>query len=342
MTSLVARRLIFACIGVWVSCTDPIDQAAKKRIFSPEDPPQIVAAAREMLVLDGIENNPSLASRIFAMSAGEAIERIGSHRYVASLSWEWMSEGRTSRLREDRELVSGPGGLAGDFHAKIWNSNQLGLEVMRVGGRVFARSTYGKDGAGRFRERVRDRGMAERMRDEAFGALRAVDDLFMGRLRLTADGTTTQKDRTVEKFKVSLAADGRRQEIHLPSIAPAAAGVDQTSRRRQAMFEHRVPKSLTGEIQIDQSTGAIVAARIDGRMTVNAEKAESELHLTLSSSMSDFSKKQGIAVPQDFLPDEDKPDAVAAALARFGFLRKGAENQAPAASEPDDSADRGD
>ena len=77
-------------------------------------------------------------------------------------------------------------------------------------------------------------------------------------------------------------------------------------------------------------------------MTVNAEKTESELHLTLSSSLSDFSRKPLIVVPPDALPDEDKPDAVAAALARFGFLRKGAENQALPASEPDDSSDRGD
>ena len=40
-------RALVCFLVLGVACTDPVDKAAKKRIFSPEDPPQAVAAASQ-------------------------------------------------------------------------------------------------------------------------------------------------------------------------------------------------------------------------------------------------------------------------------------------------------
>jgi hypothetical protein len=313
-------------------CSDAVDQAAKKRIFSPEDPPQAVAAASEKLPPEYAADRPAITRRILGMRAGEATERIGAHFYSANILWEWTTGGRNVRLKETRELVSSVGGVSGDFHAKIFNTNNLGLEVMRVGGAVYARSTYGKNGAGRFRERRRDRGMAERIRDESFGGIRDFDQLFLGRLKLTSAGTSTYEGRLAWKYTVSLAPNGAKPDKSLPPLLHPKTKPDSTTELRQKMFELRAPKTLQGEVLVDQETSVVVKARLDGRLTAKTDAAESELHLVLDSAMSKIGKQPAIAAPKEFLPDEDKPDGIAEALTRFGIARASTDAGVPVPS----------
>src|SRR6185295_15758083 len=108
-----------ALLVVSASCTDPVDKAAKKRIFSPEDPPQAIKAAAEKLRPEDVADDAQVARRVLGMGAAEATERIGPHKYTANISFEWNTPGgtKTVRLNETRTLVAGPGGVSGDFHA---------------------------------------------------------------------------------------------------------------------------------------------------------------------------------------------------------------------------------
>ena len=58
-------------------------------------------------------------------------------------------------------------------------------------------------------------------------------------------------------------------------------------------------------------------------------------------NLSGIGKSPNIAAPKDFLPDEDKPDGIAAALARMGIERKKPDAGMPVSgpSEPEDDAD---
>lgn len=327
--------VIALCLSL-LACTDPVDKAAKARIFSPEDPPQAVAAASEKLPPQDVADKPAVARRVLGMSAAEATERIGPHHYAATVNWEWSggpdANGKTPknvRLKETRDLLAGPGGVSGDFSAALSNTNNLGLEVVRVGGKVFARSTYGKDGAGRFRQRQRDRGMAERMRDEAFGAVRDFDQLFRGRLKLAANGTSSFEGRTAWKYVVSLADATVEPGSKLPPLLAAKGGVDDTTKRRQAFYELRVPKSLQGEIYVDADTSVVLKTHLDGRLGVVADGGTADLHLVLDSQMTDIGKAPRLEVPKDFLPDEDKPQGIAAALQRFGIERAATDGGLP-------------
>jgi len=331
-----------------VACTDPADKAAKQRIFSPEDPPQAVAAAGQKLPPQDAADHPEIARRILGMGAAEATERLGAHHYTATIDWEWTQSGKNLRLKETRDLVAGPGGMTGDFHAQLSNTNNAGLEVLRVAGQVYARNTWGREGEARFRQRLRDRGMAERIREETWGGLRDLDELFRGRLKLTAQSTSESTasfaGRTAWKYAVSLAEAGAEPPSRLPPPISAKAGADETTRRRQRFYDARAPSALQGEVLVDAQTSVVLKTHVIGRVSVkgghDAGAPDAELRLTLDSYLSDIGKVVALAPPQDFLPDEDKPDGVAAALARVGLERKADGGVTTAGPElPDDLAE---
>ncbi len=311
-----------ALLGL-VACADPVDQAAKKRIFSPEDPPQAIAAASEKLPPEEAADSVRISRRILGMGAAEAVQRLGPHRYTATITWEWNGGGKTVRLKESRDLQSAAGGVGGDFFAKLTNTNDMGLEVMRVKGQVLARSTYGAQGGGRFRERRRDRGTAERMREEAYGAVRDFDDIFRGRLKLTAQGTASVEGRTAWKYTVSLAPAAVEGALRLPALAVAKNGADETTARRLLFYRGRAPRTLQGEVMVDAQTSVVLRTKLDGRLGVASDGGlDAELRLVLDSQVADIGKSPTLELPKDFLADEDKPQGIAAALERFGVERK--------------------
>ncbi|MBL8919506.1 MAG: hypothetical protein JNJ54_11635 [Myxococcaceae bacterium] len=331
------KRFVFASLLALSACPDPVDKAAKKRIFSSEDPPQAVAAAQEKLPPEDVASNPAVARRVLGMGAAEATERIGAHTYAATVTWEWTVGQKTLRLKETRELLAGPGGVSGDFLARQSNTNDQGLEVLRLGGRVYARTTYGKDGAGPYRERRRDRGIAERMREEAYGAVRDFDQLFRGRLALAAKGTQTVEGRLCWRYDVTLGPPLLQEVKPLPALAAPRGGADDTTLRRRAFFELREPKTLSGEVFVDAEKSVVVKTNLTGRIGVASDAGTAELRLALESSLTNIGRAPELKAPTDFLPDEDKPEGIAAALKRFGIERGDGGTLAPAApAEPED------
>lgn len=335
-----------------LGCTsDSTDKAAKKRIFSPEDPPKAVASAKEKIPSDGLGGDAALARRVLQMGAAETTERLGPHRYQATVKFEWAVSGRTGELAltESRTVLAGPGGVGGDFHAQVQNSRDQGLEVIRARGGVYARSRYGK-----FRERRRDRGMAEREREEVFGALRDFDAMFHGRIQLQDTGVVAHENRPAHRYQASL---GPPVELPaaaaLPPIPEPKGGVDPFTQARRQFADKREPQELTGWVLVDEETSAVLRAKLDGKIKVPAvseEQREAVVRLGLDSAVSGVGEDPQIQPPKDFLPDEDKPEGIADALDRFGVPRGAAGvdgGTAPAtkptasseaADEPDDDA----
>jgi hypothetical protein len=331
-STLIAALVLAAT----AACTDPVDKAAKARIFSAEDPPKVVASAAEKLPPEDVADNPHVARRILGMDAAEITERLGPHTYKAKVDFEWSSKDAPPvRLSETRSLQAGPGGVSGDFHGQLDNNRELGLEVLRVGGKVYARNRYGP-----FRQRLRDRGMAERTRTELTGALRDVDALFEGRIFLEPKGTVTYEGRTAWRYQVKLAekTEGVTPRA-LPKLLSPKGNRDETTRRRLAFFEQREPKSLEGEVLVDAATSVVLKARLDGHLVVPADKTPeaAELRMSLESSVTAIGQDPKLQPPEKFLPDADKPEGIADALDRFGVARaKSLDGGTPSEAEPDD------
>src|SRR6185503_6564236 len=182
-------RLLTAGLALLAACSNPVDRAAKERIFSPEAPPAVVASAKESLDPQKLASDSKLAHRVVDMGSAEVTERIGPHRFSAEVAFTWTAGKDTVKLTETRLLESAAGGVSGDFHARIENSRDQGLEVVRARGQVFARSKFGK-----YRLRLRDRGMAERTRDETAGPLRELDGLFRAGWRSPSRGRPRSRD----------------------------------------------------------------------------------------------------------------------------------------------------
>src|SRR5262249_29280175 len=170
-------------------------------------------------------------------------------------------------------------------------------------------------------------GMAEREREEIFAALHSYDALFLGRLALTPNGATTYQRRPGFKYGVTLARDQNRSldSTPKPPLPLPKSGVDPGTVRRSAFWEQRQPKSVKGEIIVDQKTGVVLHARLEGRLAVPAARGnpEAELDLALESALSNVGVNPALEAPKDFLPDVDKPLGIAAALDRFGIPRGG-------------------
>ena len=320
---LHSPRLLAAGLALLAACSDPVDRAAKQRIFSPEDPPPVVASAKESLDAQKLASDPKVAHRVVGMGPAEVTERLGPHRFSAEVSFTWTSGKDMVKLTETRLLESAAGGVAGDFHARLDNSRDQGLEVVRARGQVFARSKYGK-----YRLRLRDRGMAERTRDETAGALREMDGLFQGRLELALEGPTSVEGRPAIRYTVRLAdaptaVKPTRGETP-PSVAYARGGLDEDSGRRQRFLEQRQPKKLSGEVVVDAATAVVLRARLDGTLAVPGDKtvAPAQLQISLDERIKDVGKAITLQAPEGHLPDADKPEGIAEALDRFGIQRK--------------------
>ena len=283
----------------------------------------MVASAKESLDSQKLASDPKLAHRVVDMGPAEVTERLGPHRFGAEVSFTWTAGKDSVKLTETRLLESAAGGVAGDFHARLDNSRDQGLEVVRSRGQVFARSKYGK-----YRLRLRDRGMAERTRDETAGALRELDGLFQGRLELALEGPTSVEGRPAVRYTVRLAeapaaVKTSRGETP-PGVAYARGGLDEDTARRQRFIEHREPKKLSGEVLVDSETAVVVRAHLDGTLAVPGDKgiAPAQLHVVLDQRIKDVGKAIDIKPPEGHLPDADKPEGIADALDRFGIQRK--------------------
>jgi hypothetical protein len=312
--------LVAICVG---ACSDPVDKAAKKRIFSPEDPPKVVSSAGQKLDPEKLAENPQTARRVLRMGAAEATERLGPHQFNATVQLEWMGAGRDEQLIEKRALIAGAGGVSGDFQGTVDNSRDQGLEVIRVNKTVYARNRYGK-----FRQRLRDRGIAEREREEIYGVLRDFDQIFGGRLKLTSQGNVVAHGRPAWKYAVSLLppeSDAGAEEDSLPPLAPAKGGLDESTARRIAFFRKRQPRSVQGELVVDQKSAVVLQARLDGKLEVPSPKDSKEkdmaVRMAVELTHSEIGKAPALKAPADFLPDADKPLGIAAALDRFGIPR---------------------
>ncbi len=337
MSRFKRSALIAALALSATACTDPVDKAAKARIFSPEDPPKVVASAAEKLAPQDVADNPYIARRILGMDAAEVTERLGPHSYKATVNYEWTAKDTPPvKLSETRTLRAGPGGVSGDFHGLVENSRDQGLEVLRVEGKVYARNRYGT-----FRQRLRDRGMGERTRAEITGALRDVDALFQGRMQLVPQGTITHEGRTAWKYEVKLGPPSEASPPRaLPALLEPKGGRDETTRRRMAFFEHRVPQTLVGQVLVDADTSVVLKARLDGTLAVPADKTSEAagLRMSLESTVTEIGQDPKLLPPENFLPDADKPEGIADALDRFGIPRgKATDGGVPSAEpEPED------
>lgn len=315
------------------------DEAARARIFSPEQPVGETAQAKERIDARALGTDPNLAKRVLHMPQSEVEARLGAHKAQQRVQFAWFrgpglpDGGSEVSLSEETTLQQAPGG---DFSVRLANDHNQGLELVWVKGEVFVKSLYGP-----FHKRRTDRTDVQRIREQAMSGLSTFDRLARG-LKLKSAGETSADGRSVVRYTVTGfgARAGEKEKSELPAVeypeTSGKPGPDPDTARRLELWDKEEPTEVSGTLVVDAETGVPLAADLKGHFKVPSGSnagpaAELALHTVLVTSA--VGKDPGLKAPKAE-PEPSVPHAVKDPL-RFLGKEPGAEPSA--AEEPEDT-----
>src|SRR4051812_17056189 len=213
-----SRGIAFVlALSTLCACKRSEDQAAKARIFSPEDSTSASPDAKDPIDASRLADDPKLAGRVLRMPQAEVAARLGPHRAETRVQFAWFrgpgvpDGGSDVTLSEQSALAQGPNG---DFLAREENDRNQGFELVRVKGEVYVRGLFGP-----FRKRRTDRTEPERVRELAMGAVPTFDRLARGlKLKLAGEGTV-EGGRPIVRYQV-VGGGTRTEETDLRELPP--------------------------------------------------------------------------------------------------------------------------
>src|SRR5437660_5167886 len=279
------RRLAPLLFLFALSCRRSEDQAAKQRIFSPEEPLGTLAEAKEPLDARSLAEDAQLAHRVLHMPQAEIEQRLGPHRAQTRVQFAWFrgpglkDGGSEVSLSEETTLLQGPGG---DFDVRLSNDRNQGFELVWLKGEAFVKSLYGP-----FRKRRTDRTDVGRIREQALSALPTFDRMGRG-LKLKVVNESVAEGRRVVRYGVA-GWGGRaagKDERELPPVQYPGNAPDPDTARRLELWEKEEPVSISGTILVDIETGAPLGCDLKGHFKVAGSSgagpnAELDLHSVL-------------------------------------------------------------
>jgi len=341
----MTRAAAFLLAVSVLSCKRSEDQAAKQRIFSPEEPVGALAEAKEPLDAGRLADDPRLAERVVRMGQAEVAARLGAHKGQTRAQFAWFrgpgapDGGSDVALAEETTLLQAANG---DFSVRQENDRNQGFEMVWAKGEVFVRGLFGP-----FRKRRTDRTDPERVRELAMGALPTFERLAHG-LKLQKAGEATVEGRKVVRYQVtgSAARPPAAERKDLPKLEypvqpDGGRGPDPDTSRRMEVWQKEEPTRVAGTLVVDAQTAAPLAADLQGHFRVPGEggpAAELDLHSVLT--VSGVGKDPGVQPPQ-FESEPSVPHAVKDPLRFLGKAPAApgaASTEEPAADETDEEA----
>ncbi|HZR11021.1 MAG TPA: hypothetical protein VFA79_20700 [Myxococcales bacterium] len=329
------RRLLFvAALLLASACKRSEDEAARARIFSPEQPVGTLPEAKEQLDATRLAEDPDLARRILRMQRREIEQRLLAYKAHQRVQFAWFrgpglpDGGSEVSLSEESTLVEAPGG---DFSLRLVNDHNQGLEIVSAKGEVFVKSLYGS-----FHKRRSDRTEPGRIREQAMSGLATFDRLARG-LKLRVAGEATLEGRHVVRYTViGFGARGdAKAKDDLPPPQYPENHVDPDTARRLELWEKEEPTAARGTVVIDRDTAVPLGCDLQGHFKVpgggDGPAAELDLHSVLTTS--GIGKTAAIKAPEAE-PETSVPHAVKDPLR---FLGKGSAGGPPAEDEAEES-----
>lgn len=295
------------------ACTSAEDREAKARIFSPEEPKPVVLAAAQPIDAAALGAQPALGHRVLTMGAEEALRRLGPHRLKGTASFEWRQADKRVALGEVREVTLQS---ADHFHVRHENDRDRGHEVLQLGRESFLRIKYLP-----WRQRAREQASALAARDENYGLLRSAVSILKDRVALVPDGQEQIGGRVAQRYLLALssAPTSAEQRAALPPPVYPEGGPSPDTQLRLDFLLLGAPQSLEGRVWIDGESGVPLKSELWASLSVLTKGADALLQLKVAHEISDIGRDFGLKAPDAFLPAEDRPNAIAAALARFGI-----------------------
>jgi len=326
--------LITTVLLLSLACKRTEDEAARARIFSPEQPVGELPQAKEQVDAARLADDPKVARRVLHMPRAEIEQRIGPHRAQQRVQFAWFrgpglaDGGSEVSLAEETTLLEAPGD---DFSVRLVNDHNQGFELVWIKGEVFVKSLYGS-----FHKRRTDRTDPARIREQALSGLATFDRLARG-LKLRSAGESTSEGRRVVRYAVNGfgARAGEKEESDLPPVHYPENKTDPDTARRLELWEKEEPTSVSGTLVVDAQSGAPLGCDLRGHFKVAGDGAAPAAELSLHSVLvtSAIGKDPKLKAPEAE-PEPSVPHAVKDPLR---FLRKAPGAAPPAAEEPDEA-----
>ena len=326
-----------------ICCKRSEDEAARARIFSPEQPVGAAAEAKEPLDARRLADDAALAQRVLHMPQSEIEARLGAHKAQQRVQFAWfrgpgLPDGGSEVSLSEETMLSQA--ARGDFSVRLVNDHNQGLEVVWAAGEVFVKSLYGP-----FHKRRTDRTDVERIREQALSGLATFDRLARG-LKLKPSGEITAEGRRAIRYSVAGfgARTSQTEKADLPRVEyPEGKGPDPDTAHRLELWEKEEPTEVSGTVLIDAETGVPLGCDLEGHFKVPADgksgpAAELDLHSVLVTLA--VGKELSIKAPQAE-PEPSVPHAVKDPL-RFLGKEPGAAPGAASTEEPEETTDQGD
>src|SRR5947207_5766555 len=275
------RTLLTVVLLLASSCKRSEDEAARARMFSPEQPVGELPQAKEKVDAARLAEDPALARRVLHMPRAEIEQRLGAYKAQQRVQFAWFrgpglpDGGSEVSLAEETTLVEGPGD---DFSVRLVNDRNQGFELVWVKGEAFVKSLYGA-----FHKRRTDRTDPPRIREQAMSGLATFDRLARG-LKLRNAGETKSEGRRVVRYAViGFGARATEKEMSdLPAVHYPENRTDPDTARRLELWEKEEPVSVRGTLVVDAETAAPLACDLQGQFKVsgnNTQEPAAELHL---------------------------------------------------------------
>jgi hypothetical protein len=321
----LALAAAMAAVGL-AGCSRGADAEARRRVFAREEPPARPAPS------------PDLAAPLplLALDAGEAARRLGAFEWRGGVKYQVTRQGDSAARVQQverhrvRQLATGEFEVESELDAGDGPGAVSGKQVIWAGGMTYARNRFAP-----YRERPTDRGRdARRFRDESFGLLADLAQLYGPALALTPAGEASWLGRPARRFTVAL------EQAPASSGAPDGrvfghAGVDPDTRRHLAFLDGRVPVAASGEVLLDADTGVVLKGTLRGAFGVK-DDARVRVQVEVTGEVKALGEKvAAVVAPKGALPDARKPAGVAAALEAAGLKSRDKKGEAEPADETD-------
>src|SRR3981081_1410730 len=140
------RTVLAAVLLLAASCKRSEDEAARARMFSPEQPVGELPQAQEKIDAARLGDSPEQPRRVLHMRRAESEQRLGPHKAQQRVQFAWFrgpglpDGGSEVSLAEETTLLEAPGD---DFSVRLVNDHNQGFEMIWVKGEVFVKTLYG-------------------------------------------------------------------------------------------------------------------------------------------------------------------------------------------------------
>jgi hypothetical protein len=254
---LVCWTLITA--ATFAACSDAGEKEKErqsKRLWGRDRLAQAVEArAKETIDPAALERDEKLRQRVLAMDFEEVVARLGFVEYKGIARFELTAHDKTLEVVEDTTIQHG---LHGTFRVlQLDKDGDIAREVIYNNGILFVRN-----GGGEMRVQgiIKDQHLV--VRDEAWQPLRTFTAYYGQRCGLRKTGSKT--------------VQGRNAAVYSFQLLP---GPDLISVK--GMEGQKKPIALSGDLYVDEQTGAPIRANMKGVLEIPSQKGEPTGKLSL-------------------------------------------------------------